>query len=41
MDKSFADVIKLMVREQGKEVLVNGKAKIFLSDYCIEGYVQE
>ena len=34
MDKDFADVIQRMAREQGKEVLVNGKAKIYLSDYC-------
>jgi len=26
MEKDFADVIKLMAREQDKEVLVNGKA---------------
>jgi len=41
MDKDFADVIKLMVREQGKEVLVNGKAKIFLADYCEGRFVDE
>jgi len=33
MDKDFADIIQLMAREQGKEVLLNGKAKAFLSDY--------
>jgi formylglycine-generating enzyme required for sulfatase activity len=34
MDKDFADVIRRMVSEQGKETLVNGRAKIFLADYC-------
>ena len=34
MDKGFADIIQRMAREQGKEVLVNGKAKSYLSDYC-------
>jgi len=33
MDKNFVEIIQLMVREQGKEVLVNGRAKLFLSDY--------
>ena len=33
MDKGFTDIIQLMAREQGKEVLLNGKAKLFLSDY--------
>jgi len=34
MDKGFIDVIQLMVKEQGKEVLVNGRAQKFLTDYC-------
>ncbi|WP_461255910.1 SUMF1/EgtB/PvdO family nonheme iron enzyme [Treponema sp. R80B11-R83G3] len=34
MDKDFADIIQRMVNEQGKEVLVNGRAKTYLSDYC-------
>jgi hypothetical protein len=34
MDKDFTDIIQLMTKEQGKEILVNGKAKIYMSDYC-------
>jgi len=34
MDKDFKDIIQLLAKEQGKETLVNGKAKMFLSDYC-------
>ena len=34
MDKDFADIIHRMAREQGKEVLVNGRAKMYLADYC-------
>jgi len=34
MDKDFADIIQRMAREQGKGVLYNGKAKMYLSDYC-------
>jgi hypothetical protein len=34
LDKNFADIIQLMVKEQGKETLINGKAKKYLSDYC-------
>ena len=41
MDKEFADVIKLMARKQGKEVLVNGKAKTYLADYCKGQFVDE
>jgi len=34
MDKDFADIIQRMASERGKEVLVNGKAKTYLGDYC-------
>ena len=34
MDKDFAEVIQRMAREQGKEVLINGRAKMYLADYC-------
>jgi formylglycine-generating enzyme required for sulfatase activity len=36
LDKDFTDAIRRMAGEQGKEVLVNGRAKIFLSDYCAQ-----
>jgi len=34
LEKDFFDIIQLMVKEQGKDVLVNGKAQKFLADYC-------
>lgn len=34
MEKNFGEVIQRMAREQGKEVLLNGKAKVYLTDYC-------
>jgi TPR repeat protein len=34
MDKGFEDIIYRIVKEKGKETLVNGNAKLFLTDYC-------
>jgi hypothetical protein len=41
MDKEFTDIIQRMARERGKEILVNGKAKTFLSDYCAGQFKKE
>jgi formylglycine-generating enzyme required for sulfatase activity len=41
MDNGFADVIQRMVGEQGNEVLVNGRAKAYLSDYCAGQFKKE
>jgi formylglycine-generating enzyme required for sulfatase activity len=41
MDNGFAEVIRRMVSEQGKEVLVNGRAKIYLADYCAGQFKKE
>jgi len=34
IDEGFIEVIRLMVKKHGKEVLVNGKAQLFLNDCC-------
>jgi hypothetical protein len=34
MEQGFIDILKQMAKDQGKEVLINGKAKIYISDYC-------
>jgi formylglycine-generating enzyme required for sulfatase activity len=41
MDKDFADIIRRMVDEQGREVLLNGMAKRFLGDYCEGQFIKE
>ena len=41
MEKGFAEAVRRMVSEQGKEVLVNGKVKAYLSDYCAGQFKKE
>jgi len=32
-DKDFAECMNLMIKEQGKDILFNGKARTFIGDY--------
>jgi len=34
MDTDFINAIQKMIKDQGKEILVNGKAQKYLADYC-------
>jgi hypothetical protein len=41
MNKGFAEIINLIVKEHGKEALVDGTAKDLLEDYCGKRFRKE
>jgi hypothetical protein len=41
MEQGFIEKIQRMVNEQGKEILINGNAKLFLNDYLQSEYRKE